>query len=416
MLRKTKIVCTLGPSTDDENVMRSLIEEGMNVARFNFSHGGHEEQFGRLTMLRKLREEMKRPVAALLDTKGPEIRLKEFASGKVELKNGQTFTLTTEDIVGDESRVTITYKELPDDVKPGDTILIDDGLIGLEVKKIQKVSCAKADAEGKMPMDIVCTVMNGGMVSNKKGVNVPNVELSMPYISEKDYGDIVFAVENDYDFIAASFVRCADDVLAIRKILEEKGGEAEIRQWNVADYKACESAVKDIVKTHGSIDILVNNAGITKDGLLMGMSEEDFDQVIDVNLKGTFNMMRFVSRQMLRQRSGRMISMASVVGIAGNAGQANYAASKAGIIGMTKSAARELASRGVTVNAVAPGFIETEMTAVLSEEVKKASAAQIPLGHFGRPEDIAKAVAFLASDDAAYITGQIIQVDGGMVI
>ena len=134
--------------------------------------------------------------------------------------------------------------------------------------------------------------------------------------------------------------------------------------------------VKDIVKTHGSIDILVNNAGITKDGLLMGMSEEDFDQVIDVNLKGTFNMMRFVSRQMLRQRSGRIISMASVVGIAGNAGQANYAASKAGIIGMTKSAARELASRGVTVNAVAPGFIETEMTAVLSEEVKKASAAQ----------------------------------------
>ena len=148
----------------------------------------------------------------------------------------------------------------------------------------------------------------------------------------------------------------------------------------------------------------------------MGMSEADFDSVIDVNLKGAFNMMRFVSRQMLRQRCGRIISMASVVGIAGNAGQANYAASKAGIIGMTKSAARELASRGVTVNAVAPGFIETEMTAVLSEEVKKASAAQIPLGYFGKPEDIAKTVAFLASDDAAYITGQVIQVDGGMVI
>lgn len=194
------------------------------------------------------------------------------------------------------------------------------------------------------------------------------------------------------------------------------GGQAEIWQCSVADFVAVEEMIKSIHKKFGHIDVLVNNAGITKDGLLMGMSESDFDSVIDVNLKGTFNMMRFVSRQMLRQRCGRIISMASVVGIAGNAGQANYAASKAGIIGMTKSAARELASRGVTVNAVAPGFIETEMTAVLSEEVKKASAAQIPLGYFGKPEDIAKTVAFLASDDAAYITGQVIQVDGGMVI
>ena len=194
------------------------------------------------------------------------------------------------------------------------------------------------------------------------------------------------------------------------------GGNAKAYQGDVSDFDVAKEMITSVKKEFGSIDILVNNAGITKDGLLMGMSEEDFDQVIDVNLKGTFNMMRFVSRQMLRQRSGRMISMASVVGIAGNAGQANYAASKAGIIGMTKSAARELASRGITVNAVAPGFIETEMTAVLSEEVKKATAAQIPLGHFGKPEDIAKTVAFLASDDAAYITGQVIQVDGGMVI
>ena len=202
----------------------------------------------------------------------------------------------------------------------------------------------------------------------------------------------------------------------VKQTIEENGGKASIYKCNVSDFAACEAMIKDIVKEYGHLDILVNNAGITKDGLLMGMSEADFDSVIDVNLKGTFNMMRFVSRQMLRQRSGRIISMASVVGIAGNAGQANYAASKAGIIGMTKSAARELASRGITVNAVAPGFIETEMTAVLSEEVKKASAAQIPLGHFGKPEDIAKTVAFLASDDAAYITGQVIQVDGGMVI
>lgn len=224
MFRKTKIVCTLGPSTDDEKVLRSLIEEGMDVARFNFSHGPHEEQMGRLKMLRRLREELNRPVAALLDTKGPEIRLMEFATGKVELQNGQTFTLTTEEIAGDEKRVSITYKNLPEDVKPGDTILIDDGLIGMEVKKIQPAAGAKAEKDG-MPMDIVCTVINGGTVSNRKGVNVPNVKLTMPYISEKDYSDIVFAVENDYDFIAASFVRTADDVLEIRKILEEKGGE-----------------------------------------------------------------------------------------------------------------------------------------------------------------------------------------------
>ena len=208
----------------------------------------------------------------------------------------------------------------------------------------------------------------------------------------------------------------ADRAKEVQKEIQENGGQAEVRQWNVADYGACEAAVREIVKEFGSIDILVNNAGITKDGLLMAMSEENFDSVIDVNLKGTFNMMRFVSRQMLKQRSGRIISMASVVGIAGNAGQANYAASKAGVIGLTMSAARELASRGITVNAVAPGFIETEMTAVLPDKVKEASVAQIPLGHFGKPEDIAKTVAFLASDDAAYITGQVIQVDGGMVI
>lgn len=225
MFRKTKIVCTLGPATDDENVLRSLIEEGMNVARFNFSHGSHEEQAGRLKMLKKLREEMKLPIAALLDTKGPEIRLREFTEGKAELQDGQTFILTTEEITGDASRVSITYKDLPGDVKPGNKILIDDGLIEMEVTAIRPVAGAKPDADGNKPMDIVCHVINGGMVSNKKGVNVPNIALSMPYISEKDYSDIVFAVENDYDFIAASFVRTADDVLAIRKILEDNGGE-----------------------------------------------------------------------------------------------------------------------------------------------------------------------------------------------
>jgi len=224
MFRKTKIICTLGPATDKGDVLRQLITEGMNVARFNFSHGSYEEQKARLDKLVALREELGRPVAALLDTKGPEIRLKDFTEGKVELKAGQTFTLTTEDIEGDVNRVSITYKNLPNDVKPGNRILIDDGLIGMEVISITPVEGAKALEDGSQPMNINCRVLNSGFVSNKKGVNVPNVELTMPYISEKDYNDIVFGIENDYDYIAASFVRTADDVLAIREILKEKGG------------------------------------------------------------------------------------------------------------------------------------------------------------------------------------------------
>ena len=211
-MRKTKIVCTLGPATDDENVLRQLMLEGMSVARMNFSHGSHEEQKKRLDMVKKLRKELGLPVAALLDTKGPEIRIGDIEGGKVELKKGQTFVLTTEDIVGNAEIVSITYKQLYKDVKPGDSILIDDGLIGMEVQKI--------DGE-----EIVCQVKNGGFISNNKGVNVPGVELKMPFVSQKDYEDIVFAAEQDYDFIAASFTRTADDILEIRKILEEKGGQ-----------------------------------------------------------------------------------------------------------------------------------------------------------------------------------------------
>lgn len=223
MSRKTKIICTLGPAVDNEDVMRALIQEGMNVARFNFSHGPHDEQMGRLKMLRKLRTELGKPVAALLDTKGPEIRLGQFEKGKTELKTGRGFTLTTDDITGTDDRVSITYKNLWNDVKPGDHILIDDGLVGLEVIEIRPV--ANPVNKAINPMDIVCRVLNDGVISDKKGVNVPNVDLTMPFISEKDYGDICFAVDNDYDFIAASFVRTAEDVMEIRKILAEKGGE-----------------------------------------------------------------------------------------------------------------------------------------------------------------------------------------------
>ena len=202
---------------------------------------------------------------------------------------------------------------------------------------------------------------------------------------------------------------------AVKEEIEAGGKMAETFQCNVADFDACGEFIKKVIKTYGQIDILVNNAGVTKDGLLLGMSEADFDKVVDTNLKGTFNCIRHVARQMLKQRSGRIVNMASVVGIGGNPGQANYAASKAGIIGLTKTAAKELASRGITVNAVAPGFIRTDMTDVLSDKVKEETLKNIPMGTFGDPADVAKAVAFFASSEAGYITGQVLCVDGGML-
>ena len=196
----------------------------------------------------------------------------------------------------------------------------------------------------------------------------------------------------------------------------QAGGQAEAVQCNVADFSACETFLADIVKRYKRIDILVNNAGITRDGLLMKMTEVDFDAVMQTNLKGAFNCTKFVFRQMLRQKAGRIINISSVSGIMGNAGQANYSASKAGVIGLTKAAAREIASRGITVNAIAPGFIHTEMTEVLPEATKKAAIEQIPLRKFGDVEDVAQTAVFLASEKAKYITGQVICVDGGMAM
>ena len=200
----------------------------------------------------------------------------------------------------------------------------------------------------------------------------------------------------------------------VKQTIEENGGKASIYKCNVSDFVACEAMIKDIVKEYGHLDILVNNAGSTKDGLIMKMKEEDFDSVLNVNLKGTFNTIRHGARQMLKQRSGKIINISSVSGILGNVGQANYAASKAGVIGLTKTMARELGSRGITVNAIAPGFVDTEMTEVLSEEIRENACKQIILGRFGKPEDIANTAVFLASDKADYITGQVISVDGGM--
>lgn len=217
-------------------------------------------------------------------------------------------------------------------------------------------------------------------------------------------------------FVVINYNGSKDRAEEVKQEIEAAGGAAAIYQCDVSDYEKCETFIQDVIKEHGRIDILVNNAGVTRDGLLMKMTEEAFDQVISTNLKGAFNTMRFVSRQMLKQRSGRIVNMSSVVGVTGNAGQVNYAASKAGIIGLTKSAARELAPKGITVNAIAPGFIETDMTGVLPEKVKEATAAQIPLGSFGKPEQVAAAAAFLSSEDAGYITGQVLHVDGGMVM
>lgn len=194
------------------------------------------------------------------------------------------------------------------------------------------------------------------------------------------------------------------------------GGKAAVYGCNVSDYSACEKMAKDIMETYGHLDILVNNAGITRDDLLMKMSEEAFDAVIATNLKGTFNTIRHFSRYLLKQRSGTIINLSSVSGILGNAGQANYSASKAGVIGLTKSVARELSSRGITCNAVAPGFIDTEMTAQMTDKAKEAVKTQIPLGRVGKVDDIAEVVTFLASEKASYITGQVISVDGGMSI
>lgn len=198
--------------------------------------------------------------------------------------------------------------------------------------------------------------------------------------------------------------------------IEAAGGKAEAVQCDISSFEKSGELMDYIIKTYGKLDILVNNAGITKDGLLMKMSEADFDAVVNTNLKGAFNCMQHVARQMIKQRGGRIINMASVVGVMGNAGQVNYAASKAGIIGMTKSAAREMASRGITVNAIAPGFIVTEMTDVLSDAVKEAMKQQIPMKTFGETSDVAEVVAFLASEKAKYITGQVISVDGGMAM
>ena len=227
---------------------------------------------------------------------------------------------------------------------------------------------------------------------------------------------IALALAREGAMVVVNYNGSKERAEEVVRTIEEAGGKAAAIQCNISDFEAAKEFFANVVKEYGRIDILVNNAGITKDNLMMKMSEEEFQSVIQTNLAGTFHGVKFVTRPMMKQRQGRIINIASVSGVIGNMGQANYSASKAGVIGLTKAAAKELASRNITVNAVAPGFVATEMTDVLSDSVKEAAVATIPLGRFGEVEDIAEAVVFLASDKAKYITGQVICVDGGIAI
>ena len=249
-MRKTKIVCTLGPATDRDGILREMLLAGMNVARFNFSHGSHEEHKGRLDALKVLREELQLPVAAMLDTRGPEIRLKTFAAGSIQLRTGQEFTLTTENIVGDQDRCAITYSDLPQDVRAGDTILLDDGLVRLTVLET-------------LPTAIRCRVENDGVMKDRKGVNVPNVRLSMPYMSQRDREDILFGVQQGFDYIAASFVRTAADVREIRRLLDQQNSSIQI----IAKIENQEgvSTVADILAAADGIMVARGDMGVEID-------------------------------------------------------------------------------------------------------------------------------------------------------
>ena len=253
-MRKTKIVCTLGPSTDREGVLREMIRAGMNVARFNFSHGTHAEHKARLDALKALREELDAPVAAMLDTKGPEVRLKDFAGGRVHLTAGQEFTLTTVQVEGDAHRCSITYGELPGDVKAGDTILLDDGLVRLTVLETSE-------------MEIRCRVENDGDMKNHKGVNVPGVRLNMPYMSQQDRDDLLFGAEQGFDYVAASFVRSAADVRELRHVLDKAGSRMRIiakieNQEGVSNLPEILDAADGIMVARGDMGVEIDFAEI----------------------------------------------------------------------------------------------------------------------------------------------------------
>lgn len=250
-MRKTKIVCTLGPATDDENVLRQMMLAGMNTARFNFSHGDYESHQKRIDMFKKVREEMGIPVAMLLDTKGPEVRIKTFENGKIILKSGQTFTLTTREIVGNEEIVSITYKKLPFDLSKGNKILLDDGNIELIVTEIKDT-------------EIICEVLTGGPLSDRKSMNLPGIELYMPYMDDSDKEDLLFGIKNDFDYIAASFARRADDIVSMRKFLDANGGE-EIEIIAKIENREGVNNIDDILTVSSGIMVARGDMGVEID-------------------------------------------------------------------------------------------------------------------------------------------------------
>ena len=283
-MRRTKIICTLGPSTEDDNVLKELMKEGMNVARFNFSHGDYAQHEKNLNRVKKLREELGLPIAALLDTKGPEIRVKNFKDGKAELKNGQQFILTTRDVEGDENQVSITYEDLVKDVTAGNRILIDDGLISMRVTAVTET-------------DIICTVENGGPVSNHKGVNVPNVPLSMPYVSEKDKEDIIFGIEQGFDFIAASFVRTAEDILEIRDILSSHNCNFINIIAKIENMQGVEN-IDEIIRVSDGVMIARGDMGVE-------IPFEDVPAIQKMIIKKVYNAEKIVITATLRDCLGR---------------------------------------------------------------------------------------------------------------
>ena len=260
-MKKTKIVATIGPASESEEILRALFESGVNVCRLNFSHGNHEEHQVRIDTIKKVREEMGLPIGLMLDTKGPEIRLGDFRDGRIVLNQGDHFTLTTRDILGDNSIVNISYEELPKDVKVGNMILIDDGLVELEVLEIKDT-------------EIECIALNNGELSNHKGVNVPHVEINLPAITEKDKGDIIFGIKNDIDFIAASFIRKAEDVTNIRKIIEENDGE-HIHIISKIENQQGVDNIEEILKASDGMMVARGDLGVEIETEIMPLVQKD---------------------------------------------------------------------------------------------------------------------------------------------